>query len=248
MAGKENESIQDALPNELIMLLSSLAQKWGDTLDPSIKTAKHLSGAMTNAVYAVSWPAKEGTVTRRVLVRIYGKGIHNFFDRDDEVRIFEFVSNNGHGPSLLEKGKEGRIEEFIDAKTLSASDQRDPEISTLIAKKLREFHTIELPGTKEPAIWGRLRKWLEKAKGLCSTERIEELGDLEEEINLLEDELSREEQEIVFCHNDLQNGNIMIKDKTITLINTPKPHLNPLHWFQEFQRDIKKRYLLSLKP
>ncbi|CAH1423438.1 unnamed protein product [Lactuca virosa] len=33
---------------------------------------------------------------------------------------------------------EGRLEEFIHAKTLSASDLRDPEISSLIAVKMKE--------------------------------------------------------------------------------------------------------------
>lgn len=55
---------------------------------------------------------------------------------------------------------------------------------------------------------------------MCSTEHIEELrlGDFEEEISLLEKELTSETQEIGFCHNDLQYGNIMIEDKAITFI------------------------------
>lgn len=66
------------------------------------------------------------------------------------------------------------------------------------------------------------RNWLNEAKGLCSPEHLKEfsLGNLEKEINLLEKELSTESQEIGFCHNDMQYGNIMINENTraITII------------------------------
>jgi hypothetical protein len=42
--------------------------------------------------------------------------------------------------------------------TLSAADLRDPEISALIAKKLREFHDLDMPGPKSVSLWQRLRK------------------------------------------------------------------------------------------
>ena len=43
---------------------------------------------------------------------------------------------------------------------------------------------------------------------------------LEHEINTLEKDLSQDYQEIAFCHNDLQYGNIMIDEKTksVTII------------------------------
>lgn len=63
---------------------------------------------------------------------------------------------------------------------------------------------------------------MNEAKSLCSFEIAEEfrLDTLEEEILLLEKELSRDDQEVVFCHNDLQYGNIMMNEETrsITLI------------------------------
>ncbi|KAE8124984.1 hypothetical protein FH972_019823 [Carpinus fangiana] len=39
-------------------------------------------------------------VSRKVLVRIYGVGVEVFFDRDDEIRTFEFISKHGQGPLL----------------------------------------------------------------------------------------------------------------------------------------------------
>jgi choline/ethanolamine kinase len=43
------------------------------------------------------------------------------------------------------------------AQTLSAPDLRDQEISALIARKLREFHELDMPGPKDVSLWQRLR-------------------------------------------------------------------------------------------
>ena len=41
--------------------------------------------------------------------------------------------------------------------TLSAADLRDPEISALVAAKLREFNNLDMPGSKDVLLWERLR-------------------------------------------------------------------------------------------
>lgn len=136
---------------------------------------------------------------------------------------------------------------FLFAQTLSAEDLRDEQISSLIAKKLREFHELDMPGPKNVSLWQRLRydffflgynnnrgdhdqklitpccrRWLEEARGRCSAEEAKEfrLETLGNEITELEDALSGFDQRVVFCHNDLQYGNIMIYEETrqVTLI------------------------------
>lgn len=66
------------------------------------------------------------------------------------------------------------------------------------------------------------RKWVNLAKSLCSPKDIKNFGlvKMDEEINKLEDLISEDYQEIGFCHNDLQYGNIMINEDTraITII------------------------------
>ncbi|PWZ20716.1 putative choline kinase 2 [Zea mays] len=74
----------------------------------------------------------EGNDPHKVLVRIYGRGVEVFFDRADEVRTFECMSCHGQGPRLLDRFANGRVEEFINAKTLSAVDLRDPVMSAVI--------------------------------------------------------------------------------------------------------------------
>lgn len=66
------------------------------------------------------------------------------------------------------------------------------------------------------------RNWLGQAKSLCSPKDAKNFGldNLDEEINILEKKLSEGYQEIGFCHNDLQYGNIMMEEesKLITII------------------------------
>ncbi|XP_006644624.1 probable choline kinase 2 isoform X2 [Oryza brachyantha] len=234
------EAAQPRIPKEARRLLHEIAASWADVTDCRALQVIPLKGAMTNEVYQVRWlngadgeakPARERDV-RKVLVRIYGDGVELFFDREDEVRTFECMSRHGQGPRLLGRFPNGRVEEFIHARTLSAPDLRDPEISALVASKLREFHNLDMPGPKSVLIWDRLKNWLKTARNLCSSDESKEfrLGSLENEIAALEKEFSGDYYGIGFCHNDLQYGNIMIDEETnmLTIIDYEYASFNPV--------------------
>lgn len=233
MTIKTNEFVKGRLSEELKKVLQSVAANWGDVMD-DIEALQviQLSGAMTNEVYQLNWPTKNGEVVRNVLLRVYGEGVDVFFNRDDEIRTFEYLSKHRQGPRLLGRFPQGRVEEFIHARTLSAGDLRDPEISALIAAKMREFHTLDIPGPKNVLLWDRMRNWLSEAKSLCSPQNAKEfrLGTIAEEISMLERELSLDCQNVGFCHNDLQYGNIMMDEKTrsITIIDYEYSSYNPI--------------------
>ncbi|KAL6614609.1 hypothetical protein ACP70R_036879 [Stipagrostis hirtigluma subsp. patula] len=234
------EAAGPRIPKEARRLLHELAAAWADVADCRALEVVPLKGAMTNEVYQVRWltglPAggaepKEREV-RKVLVRIYGDGVDLFFDREDEVRTFECMSRHGQGPRLLGRFPNGRVEEFIHARTLSAADLRDPEISALVASKLREFHNLDMPGPKSVLIWDRLWNWLETAKNLCSSDESKEfrLDSLENEITALENKFSGDYHWVGFCHNDLQYGNIMIDEESnvLTIIDYEYASFNPV--------------------
>lgn len=46
---------------------------------------------------------------------------------------------------------------MFDFQTLTAADLRDPEISGIIASKMKEFHDLDMPGSKKIALWDRVR-------------------------------------------------------------------------------------------
>ncbi|RYR55975.1 hypothetical protein Ahy_A05g021793 isoform A [Arachis hypogaea] len=217
---------------EIMEILATVAADLGDVIDVSFLQVKPLKGAMTNEVFEINWPAKSDGHLRRVLVRLYGEGVEVFFNREDEIQTFESMSKHGQGPRLLGRFATGRVEEFIHARTLSASDLCDPEISALIATKMREFHNLDMPGEKKAQLWPRLRKWLNHAKSLCSPKDTKNFGleVLDTEINMLQELLSEGCEGIGFCHNDLQYGNIMIDEETrsITLIDYEYASYNPI--------------------
>ncbi|KAJ6961527.1 choline kinase 2 isoform X1 [Populus alba x Populus x berolinensis] len=219
------------IPGEAKEMLKSLASKWEDIDDANSLQVIPLKGAMTNEVFQIKWPTKAHNMSRKVVVRIYGEGVEVFFDRDTEILTFEFMSKQGQGPRLLGRFSNGRIEEFIHARTLSASDLHDPDISALIAAKMKEFHGLEMPGPKDVSLWHRLRNWLKTAKSLCTPEEAKDfrLDSIEDEISLIEKELSGD-QSIGFCHNDLQYGNVMIDEETrsITIIDYEYASYNPI--------------------
>ncbi|CAN1344836.1 Probable choline kinase 2 [Linum perenne] len=223
---------EERIPGEAKDILKSLASKWDDVTDPNALQVIPLRGAMTNEIFQIKWPTKTTSeLSRKVVVRIYGVGVEVFFDKEDEIRTFEFMSKQGHGPRLLGRFQNGRIEEFIRARTLSASDLHDPEISVLIAAKMREFHGLDVPGQKVARLWDKLRNWLKVAKDMCSPDEAKafRLDDIDEEITFLENKLSVN-QRIGFCHNDLQYGNIMIDEETkaITIIDYEYSSYNPV--------------------
>ncbi|WCJ43298.1 Protein kinase superfamily protein [Euphorbia peplus] len=233
MVVKTKGFIEWSFPDELKKILVSVASDWGDVVDDlnSLKVIP-LKGAMTNEVFQINWPTKKGDLDRKLLVRIYGEGVELFFKRDDELRTFECMSKHGQGPRLLGRFAEGRVEEFIHARTLSAADLRDPEISGLVAAKMREFHALDMPGPRTVFLWTRMRDWVAEAKNLCSLKDAKKfrLDQLEEEINTLEEHLSQGYQDTGFCHNDLQYGNIMMEEETraITLIDYEYASYNPV--------------------
>ena len=222
----------DCLPAEAKEILISLAGKWEDVLDASALQVIPLKGAMTNEVFQIKWPVTTGETSRKVLVRIYGEGVEIFFDRGDEIRTFEYMSKNGQGPRLLGRFTNGRVEEFIHARTLSAPDLRNPSISALIAAKMKEFHDLDMPGQKKVNLWNTLRSWLIEAKRLSSPKEVEAfyLDTVDKEISVLEKELSGAYQKIGFCHNDLQYGNIMLDEdtKSVTIIDYEYASYNPV--------------------
>ncbi|RRT83029.1 hypothetical protein B296_00003908 [Ensete ventricosum] len=160
LEGRIPGEVERRIPEEARGILQQLASSWSDVVDSMALEVVPLKGAMTNEVYQVNWPtcaAAAGKRPRTVLVRIYGEGVDVFFDREEEIRTFECMSRHGQGPLLLGRFLNGRVEEFIHARTLSAVDLRDPEISGLIASKLREFHDLDMPGHRNVLLWGRLR-------------------------------------------------------------------------------------------
>lgn len=137
------------------------------------------SGGLSNWLYNVQLP--EGTVPvrgepRQVLLRLYGQlhGGRAVEGLITESVIFTLLSERRLGPKLHGVFPGGRIEEYIPARPLLTKELADPVLSSLIAEKMAEIHTMQVPISKEPTwIWDTMAKWLETATDIL--ENVEDI-------------------------------------------------------------------------
>ncbi|CAI5468631.1 unnamed protein product [Closterium sp. Yama58-4] len=204
---------------------------------------KPMSAAMTNTVYECVWvpnrkngpggskakdskeeEEKDYCGEKRVLVRLYGPATTMLFQREHEEAVTRAMSELGLGPKMLASFGTGRVEQFLEAKPLTAEEMRQPETSRQIARCMRRFHSLQLPDTTPgevaSCLWSRLRRWLSLAQLLhpwgVHGANPRQLG---EKIHRLEAAAHRRWGEgregegsgrwVGLCHMDVQHGNIL---------------------------------------
>ncbi|PKY09190.1 putative choline kinase [Aspergillus campestris IBT 28561] len=141
-----------------------------------------LSGALTNAVYVVNPPqnipppkAEDGSYTlvpakrpAKLLLRIYGPQVDHLIDREKELQILRRLGRKNIGPKVLGTFKNGRFEEYFEARTLTPPDLRDPATMVQIAKRMRELHEgVELLEDEReggPMVFKNWDKWVDRCE------------------------------------------------------------------------------------
>ncbi|XP_045457917.1 choline/ethanolamine kinase [Melitaea cinxia] len=168
---------------------------------------------------------------KKVLLRIYGQ-VHGERAMDaivTESVIFTLLSERRLGPKLHGVFSGGRIEEYIPARALLTKELSEPALSMKIAEKMAAIHSMDVPLSKEPNwLWKTMGKWLKTVKeerlstnntGKNDEEQhiIKQLKsvDFEKEIEWLKKFLTTVESPVVFCHNDMQEGNILLLEDEI---------------------------------
>ncbi|XP_054002302.1 choline/ethanolamine kinase isoform X2 [Hylaeus anthracinus] len=199
-------------------------------------TLKRISGGLSNWLYNVQLP--DGAVPirgepRQVLLRLYGQvhGERALEGLITESVIFTLLSERRLGPKLHGIFPGGRIEEYIPARPLLTKELADPTLSSMIAEKMAQIHTMQVPISKEPTwLWDTMAKWLDTTTDIL--ENVEDIDvrqlknvntirtiDLDREISWFRSLVTRQKHPVVFCHNDMQEGNILLRQ------NTRKPEL-----------------------
>ncbi|CAN7999097.1 unnamed protein product [Ixodes hexagonus] len=184
------------------------------------------SGGLSNLLYYCSLPETHTPLygePSQVLMRMYGQ-IHSEGGESTvtESVICTLLSERNLGPKLYGVFPGGRLEEYIPARALTIQQLKDPEISLLIAKKLGKVHVLQAPLVKEPTwLFNNMMRWLKYARSIKVdslpvkdyTNAVSLLSfDLAAEVSWLKDLLATVCSPIVFCHNDLQEGNILFME------------------------------------
>ncbi|KAL0451854.1 UNVERIFIED_CONTAM: putative ethanolamine kinase [Sesamum latifolium] len=197
-------------------LCKDLFKQWSK-LDESDFSLETVSGGITNLLLKVSVRENEESVVS-MTVRLYGPNTEYVIYRERELQAIPHLSDAGFGAKLLGVFGNGMVQSFINARTLTPSDMRKPKLMAEIAKQLRKFHEVEIPGPKEPQLWNDIFKFLDRASRLKfdgeKQKKYEMIsfGEINEELSDLKVITDRFSAPVVYCHNDLLSGNLMLND------------------------------------
>lgn len=117
---------------------------------------------------------------------------------------------------------------------MAVSELRDPLLSSIIARKLAHIHSLDVPINKE-ATWlsDQVSSWV---RNTCKVdinlvkEENKDVAqhllktDFQSEWKWLEKFLARCKSPIVFCHNDLHEGNILVPETKLVNQNGRRRH------------------------
>ncbi|KAB0791025.1 hypothetical protein PPYR_02825 [Photinus pyralis] len=192
---------------------------------------KHISGGLSNLLYYISLPdtlpenVKEEADPKEVLIRVYGQthGERALEALITESVIFTLLSERGLGPKLHGIFPGGRIEQYVNARPLKTKELADEHLSMTISQRMAAIHSMEVPLHKTPGwLWDTMERWLKSSEERFSgdvpaaVKHLKEMS-LRREFLWLKQRLQMENSPVVFCHNDMQEGNIlMIEDDTVT--------------------------------
>ncbi|PIA42488.1 hypothetical protein AQUCO_02000145v1 [Aquilegia coerulea] len=205
------------LKPRIINLCKDLFKKWL-YLDDSRFTIETVSGGITNLLLKVS-VREDDENDSFVTVRLFGPNTEFVIDRERELMAIGHLSTAGFGAKLLGAFGNGMVQSFINARTLSPEDMGNPKLAADIAKQLRRFHMVEIPGSKEPQLWNDMYKFLERVSGLKFDDSEKQrkydnisFKEVNDAVSQLKDLTNLLNAPVVFAHNDLLSGNLMLND------------------------------------
>ncbi|KAM8891004.1 choline/ethanolamine kinase [Spinachia spinachia] len=203
-----------------------------DFLSGSWKTIKEgdfqisiVSGGLSNLLYLCSLPdhvKPVGEEPHQVLLRVYGAILQGVDSLVLESVMFAILAERTLGPKLYGIFPEGRLEQYLPNSRMRTDQLSNPSISAEIATKLARFHEMRMPFNKEPKwLFGTLNKYLDQVVSInfvreAHVKKYKKLMklDLPAELESLRALLAATPSPVVFCHNDVQEGNIlMLEDK-----------------------------------
>ncbi|XP_019935090.1 choline/ethanolamine kinase [Paralichthys olivaceus] len=227
----EAESYRDGRTEEVDRDTRSSAFAWcRDFLSGSWKTIPEedfqisiVSGGLSNLLYLCSLPEhvhSVGEEPRQVLLRIYGAILQGVDSLVLESVMFAILAERTLGPKLYGIFPEGRLEQYLPNTRMRTEQLSDPAVSAELAIKVARFHEMVMPFNKEPKwLFGTIDKYVDQVMKLkfvreAHVKKFKRLMkfDLPAELQSLRELLSATPSPVVFCHNDVQEGNILILD------------------------------------
>ncbi|XP_036182313.1 choline kinase alpha isoform X2 [Myotis myotis] len=190
-----------------------------------------IRGGLSNMLFLCSLPDTVATVgdePRKVLLRLYGAILKMGTEAMVlESVMFAILAERSLGPKLYGIFPQGRLEQFIPSRRLETEELSLPDISAEVAEKMATFHGMKMPFNKEPKwLFGTMEKYLNQVLRIKFTEgaKVKQLHrflsyNLPLELENLRSLLESTPSPVVFCHNDCQEGNILLLEGRENLEN-----------------------------
>uniref|UniRef100_A0AAQ6IDJ0 ethanolamine kinase n=1 Tax=Anabas testudineus TaxID=64144 RepID=A0AAQ6IDJ0_ANATE len=228
----EAESFRDGRTEDVDRDTRLRAFTWcRDFLSGSWKTIQEdefqisiISGGLSNLLYLCSLPDHVhpvGEEPHRVLLRIYGAILQGVDSLVLESVMFAILAERTLGPRLYGIFPQGRLEQYLPNTRMLTNQLSDPAISGEIATKLAHFHAMRMPFNKEPKwLFGTIDKYMDQVMKLnfvreAHLKKYKKLMklNLPAELESLRALLAATPSPVVFCHNDVQEGNILMLEE-----------------------------------
>ncbi|XP_029908615.1 choline kinase alpha isoform X2 [Myripristis murdjan] len=180
-----------------------------------------IRGGLSNKLFLCSLPDSLDSVgdePRSILLRLYGAILQGAEAMVLESVMFAILAERELGPKLYGIFPQGRLEQYVPSRKLDTCELSDPSISAEVAEKMAKFHGMRMPFNKEPKwLFGTMDKYLSQVMRLNFTRdshlrRFNRLlsYNLPHEMDTLKSLLEATHSPVVFCHNDCQEGNILL--------------------------------------
>ncbi|CXI57196.1 choline kinase [Plasmodium berghei] len=209
--------------------------EWNKFTERDIYVKQILSG-LTNQLFEVGLKecsvSQNPSIRKHILFRIYGKYVGELYNTDLEIEVYETMSKYKISPKLLNTFSGGRIEEWLYGNPLKNEDLQNSKILIAIANMLGKFHTLAIKKTlpshwdKTPCIYKRIKEWKIQISKLKNLDKFK--GDInkyyQESDKFIKfmNKYTKEDNirnHITFCHNDLQENNIINTNNCLRLID-----------------------------
>ncbi|XP_060698747.1 choline/ethanolamine kinase [Hemiscyllium ocellatum] len=180
-----------------------------------------ISGGLSNLLYLCALPdhvLSVGDEPRQVLLRVYGAILQGVDSLILESVMFAVLAERALGPRLYGVFPQGRLEQYIPSRRLLTEELAFPDFSAEIAVKMSRFHGMVMPFNKEPKwLFETMDRYLKQIMGLTFTREthVKKFNKLKSfnlpaELANLRSLLEATWSPVVFCHNDVQEGNILL--------------------------------------
>ncbi|KAL9879457.1 ethanolamine kinase [Glossina fuscipes] len=156
-----------------------------------------------------------------VLIRVYGNKTDLLIDREKEIENIKLLHSYQFAPSLYATFKNGLAYEFVPGVTLNPDNVLQPELWSLVAKRMAEMHRIvnakDTSIQPMPMLLKKMERFFDLVPSRFSKAQLHKrlegtflpVERMRQEFAQLYKRLETLNSPVVFSHNDLLLGNIV---------------------------------------